>query len=55
MGLIDNYGQARSEILMMSPLPSINKVYAMILGNKSQKTVTSTAGVLGPISSTINF
>ncbi|XP_075091930.1 uncharacterized protein LOC142172064 [Nicotiana tabacum] len=31
MGLNDNYEQARSQILMTSPTPSINKAYAMFV------------------------
>ena len=31
MGLNDSYNQARSQILLMSPLPSINQAYAMSL------------------------
>ncbi|XP_069142903.1 uncharacterized protein [Solanum lycopersicum] len=41
MGLNDSYHQARSQILMMDPLPSINYAYAMIVGDESQKAVVS--------------
>lgn len=48
MGLDDNYLQARSQILLMTPLPSVNQAYAMIIGDESQKAVTSNpAGLLG--------
>lgn len=39
----------------MSPLPSVNMAYAIILGDECQKIVAATAGVLGPSPSTINF
>ncbi|XP_019256293.1 PREDICTED: uncharacterized protein LOC109234681 [Nicotiana attenuata] len=47
MGLNDNYEQARSQILMTSPTPSINKAYAMLIERESQRFVanTSTVGV----------
>ncbi|KAH0773584.1 hypothetical protein KY290_010721 [Solanum tuberosum] len=48
MGLDDNYLQARSQILLMTPLPSVNQAYAMIIGDESQKAATSNpAGLLG--------
>ncbi|XP_049349445.1 uncharacterized protein LOC125814012 [Solanum verrucosum] len=34
---------ARSQILMMNPLPSINHEYAMIMGDESQKAVVHTS------------
>uniref|UniRef100_A0A3Q7EEE4 Retrotransposon Copia-like N-terminal domain-containing protein n=1 Tax=Solanum lycopersicum TaxID=4081 RepID=A0A3Q7EEE4_SOLLC len=37
MGLNDGYAQARSQILLMHQLPSINQVYAMISQDESQK------------------
>lgn len=36
MGLNDNYGQARSQILMMNPFRSMNQCYAMIIPDESQ-------------------
>ncbi|XP_070022539.1 uncharacterized protein [Nicotiana sylvestris] len=37
MGLNDNYGHARSQILMMKPMPNINQVYAMLIQDEIQK------------------
>lgn len=36
-GLNDGYAHARSQILMMSPEPSANQMYAMIIQDESQK------------------
>lgn len=48
MGLNDSYMQARSQILLMSPLPSVNQAYSMIMSDESQKSVVAIAGILGP-------
>ncbi|XP_019068452.1 uncharacterized protein [Solanum lycopersicum] len=57
MGLNDTYNQARSQILLMSPLPSINQAYAMVMGDESQKSVSAMNGILGanPMSHTGNY
>ncbi|XP_019267542.1 PREDICTED: uncharacterized protein LOC109244841 [Nicotiana attenuata] len=47
MGLNDSYSQARSQILLMSPMPTVNQAYAMIISDESQKTVAGSAGLLG--------
>ncbi|XP_070013130.1 uncharacterized protein LOC142162424 [Nicotiana tabacum] len=47
MGLNESYSQARSQILMRSPLPTINQAYSMIISDESQKAVAATSGVLG--------
>lgn len=41
----------------MSPLPSINQAYAMVMGDESQRSVSTTNGVLGsnPMSHTGNY
>jgi len=39
MGLNDSYIQARSQILMMNPTPSVNQCYAMIVQDESQKAL----------------
>ncbi|XP_070033020.1 uncharacterized protein [Nicotiana tomentosiformis] len=41
IGLNDNYEQARSQILMTSPTPSINKAYAALVERKSQRSVAN--------------
>ncbi|XP_075095171.1 uncharacterized protein LOC142173476 [Nicotiana tabacum] len=48
MGLNDSYSQARSQILMMKPLPTVNQAYAMLMGDESQRVVAASVGVLGP-------
>ncbi|XP_016563510.1 uncharacterized protein LOC107862436 [Capsicum annuum] len=47
MGSNESYGQERSQILLMNPLPNINQEYAMVISDKSQKFVGATAGILG--------
>lgn len=37
MGLNEVYSHARSQILMMSPLPSVGKAYAMIMADEGQR------------------
>ncbi|KAK4708446.1 hypothetical protein R3W88_029371 [Solanum pinnatisectum] len=37
MGLNELYGPARSQILMMNPLPNVGKAYAMIVSDESQR------------------
>lgn len=39
MGLNDSYSQAHSEIFMMNPPPSVNRCYAMIVQDESQKSL----------------
>ncbi|XP_019255165.1 PREDICTED: uncharacterized protein LOC109233756 [Nicotiana attenuata] len=47
MGLNDSYSQARSQILMMKALPTVNQAYAMLMSDESQRSVTANAGILG--------
>ena len=47
MGLNNLYLQARSQILLMSPLPSVNQAYSMVMSDESQKSVIVTTGILG--------
>ncbi|XP_070032711.1 uncharacterized protein [Nicotiana tomentosiformis] len=49
MGLNDSYSQARSQILIMKPVPSINQAYAMLVSDESQRAVAATSGILGPL------
>ncbi|XP_070047514.1 uncharacterized protein [Nicotiana tomentosiformis] len=46
MGLNKTYEQARSQILMTSPIPRINKAYSMLVERESQRSVANimTAG-----------
>lgn len=39
MGLNDGYGQARGTILMMNPLPNINRAYSLILQDENKREV----------------
>ncbi|XP_019227530.1 PREDICTED: uncharacterized protein LOC109208834 [Nicotiana attenuata] len=57
MGLNDSYSQARSQILLMSPMPTVNQAYAMVISDESQKPVAANAGLLGanPTSGTSQF
>ncbi|XP_070020500.1 uncharacterized protein [Nicotiana sylvestris] len=46
MGLNDSYAQARSQILM-SPVPTVNQAYAMIISDEGQKSIADTTRILG--------
>lgn len=54
MGLNDNYVQARSQIMMMTPL--LNQAYAMVIGDEAQKSVASSSstGLLGAVPNSTN-
>ncbi|XP_070012538.1 uncharacterized protein LOC142162404 [Nicotiana tabacum] len=39
MGLNETYSQPRSQILMMSPVPTVNKAYSMIVSEESQRAL----------------
>lgn len=41
MGLNDTYSQARSRIMMMTPVPSINKAYSLIMYVESQRNLAN--------------
>lgn len=47
MGLNDTYSQARSQFLLMVPLPSVNAAYSMVMSDKSPKSVTQAVNALG--------
>ncbi|XP_070026569.1 uncharacterized protein [Nicotiana sylvestris] len=47
MGLNDSYSQARSQILMIKHVPSVNQAFAMLISKESQRNVTGSAGILG--------
>ncbi|XP_075095488.1 uncharacterized protein LOC107769240 [Nicotiana tabacum] len=40
-GLKDTYSQARSQIMMMSPVPSINKAYSLLMDVESQRNLAN--------------
>lgn len=41
MGLDDHFSGMRSQILLMDPLPSLNKVFALILQDERQKEIVA--------------
>ncbi|XP_070012657.1 uncharacterized protein [Nicotiana sylvestris] len=41
MGLNDSYSQARSQIMMMTPVPSINKAYSLLVDVESQRNLAN--------------
>lgn len=41
MGLDESYAQIRGQILLMEPIPPINKVYSLILQEEKQREVAS--------------
>ncbi|KAK4722712.1 hypothetical protein R3W88_012945 [Solanum pinnatisectum] len=53
IGLNESYQQARSQILMMDPLPTINYAYAIIVGDESQKVVVNSVSSMGMASSSL--
>lgn len=57
MGLNESYNQARSQILLMNPMPSVNQAYEMLMSDEGQKSISTNAGVLGanPSSGGNNF
>ncbi|XP_059311121.1 uncharacterized protein LOC132062597 [Lycium ferocissimum] len=47
MGLNESYLQARSQILLMTPMPSVNQVYFIIVSGESQNSVGATTCIMG--------
>lgn len=47
MGLNDTYAQARSQILLMTPLPTVNMAYSMIMSDENRKTVAQSVHATG--------
>ncbi|KAH0722962.1 hypothetical protein KY289_006006 [Solanum tuberosum] len=43
MGLNESYSPPRSQILMMSHIPSLNKAYALLIDQESQRSLASTS------------
>lgn len=46
MELNESYEQARSQILMMILIPTMNKVYSMLIERESQRSMTNTLGTM---------
>lgn len=47
MGLNDSFAQVRSQLLLMDPIPSINKVFAIISQEEHQRIVSTNTGAYG--------
>ncbi|XP_075099371.1 uncharacterized protein LOC142176180 [Nicotiana tabacum] len=47
IGLNDSYAQARSQILLMSPIPSVNEAYYMVISYESKMSIKNVTGILG--------
>ncbi|OIT05138.1 hypothetical protein A4A49_65368, partial [Nicotiana attenuata] len=41
MGLNESYEQARSQIIMMIPVPTVNKAYSMLMERESQRAISN--------------
>ncbi|XP_004246807.1 uncharacterized protein [Solanum lycopersicum] len=48
MGLNDSYNKARSQILLMSPMTSVNRAYGMIISDEGQRSIAANTRILGP-------
>ncbi|XP_075087539.1 uncharacterized protein LOC142169564 [Nicotiana tabacum] len=44
-GLNDSYAQSRNQIMMMTPVPTINKAYSLLVDQESQRNLVSMAQV----------
>lgn len=45
MGLNDSFSQTRGQILLMDPLPSINRVFSLIVQEEKQKSLSRDTNV----------
>ena len=45
LGLNDSFSQARTQVLLMDPLPSISKVFALLIQEEIQRSVTNQSSV----------
>ena len=54
MHLNDEYEPVRSQILLLDPLPNVNKAYAMIQRVERQRQVTSGVGIVREIAANVN-
>ncbi|KAF8401062.1 hypothetical protein HHK36_014365 [Tetracentron sinense] len=46
MGLNDSYGPIRGQILLMDPLPTVNKAYALLLQEEKQRVITTKSNIV---------
>lgn len=51
IGLNETYAQAKSNILMINPLPSVNHAYSLLMQGENQREVDVTSQFLGDGSS----
>lgn len=51
MGLNDSFAQVRCQLLLMDPIPSVNKVFALVYQKKRQKNVNINTGISGTANS----
>ncbi|XP_075634004.1 uncharacterized protein LOC142606574 [Castanea sativa] len=42
MGLNDSFSQVRTQVLLMDPIPSLSKVYSLLIQEQTQRSVTNT-------------
>ncbi|KAL4612521.1 hypothetical protein ACB092_08G205900 [Castanea dentata] len=42
MGLNDSFSQVRNQVLLMDPIPSLSKVYSLLIQEQTQRSVTNT-------------
>ena len=45
MGLNETYAQCRSQILMLTPLPTLNKAYSLVINHESQRSIAMSTSV----------
>ncbi|KAG6676552.1 hypothetical protein I3842_15G157400 [Carya illinoinensis] len=45
VGLHDSYSAMRSQLLLQSPLPSMSKVFSLLLQEESQRSLTNAVGI----------
>ena len=45
MGLNETYAQCRSQILMLTPLPTLNKAYSLVINHESQRSIAMSTPV----------
>ncbi|KAL4627572.1 hypothetical protein ACB092_05G174900 [Castanea dentata] len=43
MGLNDSFSQVRTQVLLMDPIPSLSKVYSLLIQEETQRSVTNTS------------
>ena len=43
MGLNDSFSQVRSQVLLMDPIPSLSKVYSLLIQEETQRSVPNTS------------